>query len=466
MFNLTAIGQKLFKNYFLTFVVSFALIYTGSLAFLVAFAEVSLSRVIYFSITFVMSALLISVWASLRVIKPIIKITEKAQRLSSRRLSREMATSHEDIFSETGEGLSDLEAALEKIQRKYRDNEERRLTERLENQVMLSQVQEAIVMVDAQGRFRFSNKKFSELFSTERSVLKNQLLEQVFRQPEILEPFKTVLKTQEQFRSIVKIYSKYYSLSVSPLIDKNLNTVYAVLGVFYDISEIKKAEQIRIDFVSNASHELKTPLTSIKGYVETIKGDLKEKRYDELDRFLGVVSKNVDHLIELVQDLLSLSKLDSQMALAKKPVDVQPVTQSVVEDFLPAAQAKNQKIFLRFQIDQFMADERKIEQILRNLIANALKYTQEGGQIEVTWGEHGDRILLSVKDNGPGIAHEHHERVFERFYRIDQGRSRDQGGTGLGLAIVKHIALIHGGVVRLVSKVGQGSEFICEFAKK
>jgi two-component system phosphate regulon sensor histidine kinase PhoR len=256
-------------------------------------------------------------------------------------------------------------------------------------------------------------------------------------------------------------------ISLTPLRRAKDQEVYGVIGVFHDITDIKLAEKIRIDFVENASHELRTPLTSVKGYLDTAQEDIKNGQYQQAGQFLDIVSRNVTRLIELVNDLLSLSTLDSNAELKLEMMEPLVISNQVVSELAPMAAAKNQAIRIVGQVPPFLADASKVDQVLRNLVSNAIKYGPEGKMIQVRWETGGPRtVLLKVIDEGPGIPEEHHSRLFERFYRVDRGRSRDIGGTGLGLAIVKHIMEIHGGEVRVESQPGQGSEFVCQFPVK
>ncbi|MGZ5279945.1 MAG: sensor histidine kinase, partial [Pseudobdellovibrionaceae bacterium] len=241
--------------------------------------------------------------------------------------------------------------------------------------------------------------------------------------------------------------------------------LYGAMALFHDITEIKKADQIRIEFVENASHELRTPLTSVKGFVDTAKEDLQAGRTEQLGYFLNVISKNVDRLTELVGDMLTLSALDSGAAVKKELIRPIEITQDLIERMASLAAEKQIAIQITAEAEELSADPRKVDQVLGNLVGNAIKYIPIGGKIDVRWEEDDQHVILRVIDNGPGIAEMHLKRLFERFYRIDKGRSRDVGGTGLGLSIVKHIMQTHGGSVQVKSELGFGSEFICLFPK-
>ena len=297
-------------------------------------------------------------------------------------------------------------------------------------------------------------------------------LAQIFRVPELLAVFNRTLdigETQTQtlkLDSIIDGEKRLFSVKVSPLREeKGQSPLYGAMALFHDITEIKKAEQIRIEFVENASHELRTPLTSIKGFVDTAKEDLQCGRTEHLGYFLGVISKSVDRLTDLVSDMLTLSSLESGTGVKRETVRPNEFTQDLIERMSSLAAEKQIMIKVINEANEFSADPRKVEQVLTNLVGNAIKYIQVGGKIDVRWEEDDDHVILRVIDNGPGIAEVHLKRLFERFYRIDKGRSRDVGGTGLGLSIVKHIMQTHGGCVQVKSETGQGAEFICLFPK-
>jgi two-component system phosphate regulon sensor histidine kinase PhoR len=235
----------------------------------------------------------------------------------------------------------------------------------------------------------------------------------------------------------------------------NLNVIVA----------LKKAEKMRIEFVANVSHELRTPLTSIKGYTETLLQDLEEGREADPE-FLKIILKNSNRLLALINDLLDLSAIESG-ALEINVIDINPneALQHVLERIEPVAQAKKTKIVTQVETKTLKADPKRIEQVLANLIDNAIKYCPAQSTITVQFFDEADATILKVADNGPGIPEKYLDRLFERFYRLDKGRSRETGGTGLGLSIVKHIMQRHNGSVKAESTVGQGTTFTCTFPK-
>jgi two-component system phosphate regulon sensor histidine kinase PhoR len=201
----------------------------------------------------------------------------------------------------------------------------------------------------------------------------------------------------------------------------------------------------------------------VKGYVETLRDDIKENRFESASHYLDVIARNVDRLNTLMNDLLDLSSLESGAELNVAPFQVREVTEQTVKLLESKRLEKNHIINCQFKIEHLIADVRRVEQVLVNLVENALKYIPPGGQVDIYWEQDPKGARLRVVDNGPGIPYEHQPRLFERFYRLDSGRSRDLGGTGLGLSIVKHIMMKHGGTVRLLSHPGRGCEFICIF---
>ncbi len=341
--------------------------------------------------------------------------------------------------------------------------------EREETQAFLASIQEAVVTFGLDKKILFFNTRFASLFVGAGKSGRTKSFENVFANIELLSNVNDVISNGQarnltiSLPTLLDSQSRFFNINVTPVKKKKNSELYEVVCVFHDITDIKKAEQIRIEFVGNASHELRTPLTSIKGYVETLREDIQQKRYDQTEKFIAVVSRNVDRLIDLVNDLLNLSKMESGSELKLQKLSPILISQNIIADLALLAQEKNIPIKVTSQVQEFRADGQKVEQVLRNLISNGIKYISEGKEIQVLWEKHGSDVVLKVKDNGPGISEEHHARLFERFYRIDRGRARETGGTGLGLAIAKHIMQSHGGSIELKSSLGHGAEFICRF---
>ena len=230
--------------------------------------------------------------------------------------------------------------------------------------------------------------------------------------------------------------------------------------VFHELTRLKKLERTRADFVANVSHELRTPLSLIKGYAETLLDGAKDNP-EVSGKFLLAIDRNARRLDFLIQDLLTISALESgRVALNLQPVTPRALAEKVLSDLKSRADARRVQLVNALPDLTVQADADRLEQVLGNLLDNAVKYGREGGTVTVG-GRPTDegKIELFVRDDGPGIPAEALERVFERFYRVDKARSREQGGTGLGLAIVKHIVQSHGGTVWAKSEVGAGATF-------
>jgi two-component system phosphate regulon sensor histidine kinase PhoR len=236
---------------------------------------------------------------------------------------------------------------------------------------------------------------------------------------------------------------------------------HGVVVVLYDITNLRRLERIRTDFVANVSHELKTPLTSISGFVETL---LAGAIHDEENniRFLGKIEDQVGRLISLVGDLLSLARIESaDDALPVLALDWKPIINSSVRRHTPAMEDKKIECVLDLPDESVVVvgDEEAMTQILDNLLDNAIKYTPSGGSITLRLRREGTKAALAVEDSGIGIPRKDFERIFERFYRVDKARSRELGGTGLGLSIVKHLVRTLHGDIEVESEVGRGSRF-------
>jgi two-component system phosphate regulon sensor histidine kinase PhoR len=230
--------------------------------------------------------------------------------------------------------------------------------------------------------------------------------------------------------------------------------------VFHDLTRIKKLERNREEFVANVSHELRTPLSLIKGYTETLLDGAKDDPEVAL-KFLQTIDRNAERLKLLIEDLLIISELESgRIRLQLQPVPLAPLVAKLCEDFRPRTGARGVKLVN--EVDELIAqaDPDRLQQVLSNLVDNAIKYGRSDGTVTIRAQTAADgKIELCVADDGPGIPTEARDRVFERFYRVDKARSREQGGTGLGLSIVKHIVQSHGGRVWVESELGQGSRF-------
>ncbi|HAR42723.1 MAG TPA: hypothetical protein DCS07_08875 [Bdellovibrionales bacterium] len=364
---------------------------------------------------------------------------------------------------------NELENSINSMSQELNSRVEELLTERAQQSTVLGAISDGILAVDRAGLPLFFNSRFELYFGTKRNLRGLEFWE-LFRAPDIIEAFRNAMEKTEStnlnFASESEPEGKrHFSVSIAPL-RRSSGATYGAVGVFHDITEIKQAEQLRIDFVANVSHELRTPLTAIKGYTDTLLSDLQAGRPPEKE-FLDVISRNSERLMALIQDLLDISSLESSAVLQRVNVPIGPLSQRILETLQSVLKSREQECTLRVNANTVFADPGRIEQVIVNLLDNASKYSGHGTKIRLEWQPESlagiQGVLLKVQDSGPGIPAEHIPRLFERFYRIDKARSRDQGGTGLGLAIVKHIVLRHGGKVWVESTPGKGTIFFCYF---
>lgn len=343
-------------------------------------------------------------------------------------------------------------------------------SERDELSILVSGIQDAILALDPNGCVLFYNSQCELMFpSLKFEQFDETNIIPALNHKEISGAFQVSLRESKSFSlKSVKVESekgkKYVALNVSPL-KKADRSVYGAVGIFHDVTELTLAEKMRIDFVANVSHELRTPLTSIKGYTDTLSLDVAAGRSID-PKFLKVIARNATRLMDLISDLLDLSSMDAGTDVIQKDrLDTELLTERVLDQMRQRLEKRTRPIDVVCRAPYVWADSRRVEQVLTNLLDNALKYTPDDAQILISWEPHqgSHDVLLKVKDSGPGIPKESHDRLFERFYRVDKGRSRDQGGTGLGLAIVKHIMQRHGGTVWIQSDIGQGTQFTCQF---
>jgi two-component system phosphate regulon sensor histidine kinase PhoR len=273
-----------------------------------------------------------------------------------------------------------------------------------------------------------------------------------------------VLTTSETISDDFILYraeERTLNIHSSPLYDAGSVQIGALL-VMNDVTQLRHLENVRRDFVANVSHEIKTPLTAIKGFVETLQlGTVEDEA--EQKRFLGIVLKHVNRLGAILEDLLALSRMEQESGTEEVRLSIgriKEVIQTAVQVCQPRAAERDITISTDAAEDLTAnLDATLLEQAFVNLIDNAVKYSDDGSQVRITAGQKKREVIIEFADQGSGIPNKHLPRLFERFYRVDKARSRKLGGTGLGLAIVKHIVQAHGGHITVESSLGQGSTF-------
>lgn len=328
-------------------------------------------------------------------------------------------------------------------------------------EAIIGAMPDGLVVLDERGGIRVANNTFQRLFGADR-IGDGATLLQTLRNAAVTELVESALRTGKAGETQITHSGKGTDrhLAVSAVTMSNgSGAVRGAVILFRDITDLRQADQIRRDFVANVSHELRTPLSIFRGYLEALREEPDITR-DEIGRIVEVMDKHSRRLHSLVEDLLSLAQLEGEFPrLQLTDIDLRQFLTSIVHDWDKRLRAKRLDSSLEIASDLYSmrADEARLREIIYNLLDNALKYSAEGGHITISAASENDFTRLSVKDEGIGIPASDLPRIFERFYRVDKGRSRELGGTGLGLSIVKHIAQLHGGDVRAESEPGTGT---------
>ncbi|MBN2189659.1 MAG: ATP-binding protein, partial [Candidatus Aureabacteria bacterium] len=307
-----------------------------------------------------------------------------------------------------------------------------------------------LLVLGADGKILLANQTFKKIIGAQD--FKGRPYWEIIKEPDFAELVKLIVSERKNISKEIFLKNRTFLCNAAFLEAKD-----EIVIVFYDLTQIRELEKIKKDFVINVSHELKTPLTSIKGYVETLEEDPSEENL----KYLGVIKRNTERLINIVKDLLVLAELEEgKEKFEFKKVNITGLAESLVKLFEPKAKAKNIKFKVQIPAKKIIltADSFKIEQMLINLMDNAVKYTDEGS-VTVSLREDGQNAYIEIKDTGVGIKEGDIQRIFERFYVVDKSRSRTLGGTGLGLSIVKHIVLQHNGDIKVSSEPSKGTVF-------
>lgn len=350
-----------------------------------------------------------------------------------------------------------VSVGLEDILKRQRELDQQ-IAERASGQkAILSAMQNGLLVVDGQSRLALVNPAFCDLFGVGEDSLGAPLLESV-RNPAIQRIVAETLQQRKPSQGQLLIGRREFEMTSVPMGADN-GAVGGAVVLFHDITELKRADEIRRDFVANVSHELRTPLSILRGYIETMLDDAKMPRA-ECARILEVMNQHSKRLGLLANDLLTLAQIESgKSTLETSEIDLLRFFNDLVRDWNKKFAAKNLKAVTNVADDcpSVRADEARLREVFDNLLDNAVKYSNKNGEVRLGAEYRGGAIALSVSDDGIGISAEDLPRIFERFYRADKARSRELGGTGLGLSIVKHIAQLHGGSVEAESTPGNGT---------
>jgi two-component system, OmpR family, phosphate regulon sensor histidine kinase PhoR len=352
--------------------------------------------------------------------------------------------------------------AFENLTDRRREMDERVRESELSVQAVFGAMLDGLVVVDDLRRVRLMNREFRRVFGLEEDVSGGTLLE-LIRHASVDRLVMEAIRVGEPRRESIQMSrgaseGREMEVSAVPLGENSARMGGAVV-LFRDVTQLQQMEEMRREFVANVSHELRTPLSIFRGYLETLLDDPQQPP-GELLRILEIMERHSDRLNALVEDVLSLARLESPGAeLDLAEIDLAELLHSIMRDWEKRFEARQLKSHLDVpgNLPLLEADENRLQEVIYNLLDNAVKYSQPGGTISLRAAVSGDRVRISVADQGVGIRDADLPRIFERFYRADKGRSRELGGTGLGLSIVKHIVQLHGGAVEAESEPGKGT---------
>ncbi len=389
--------------------------------------------------------------------RPLEEMRHAAERFARGELGFRLMVPDSDELAGLAEALNQMSQQLqERISTIVRQNNEQR--------AVLSSMVEGVLAVDNQQRVISVNKASGQLLGIDQTQAQGRSLQEVVRNADLRRFVSRALRAHEPIDDDVIVHGEQEGVlqaRSAALYDAQGRGIGAVV-VLNDVTDFRRLEHIRRDFVANVSHELKTPITSIKGFVETL---LDGAVIDPVDarRFLQIIAKQADRLDAIIEDLLSLSKIEQGEETGDIDLDfgrLKDVIDSAIHTCQPKAEERQIHICTACESDVLAKmNPALLEQAVINLLDNAIKYSEPGNEVQVLASQFFDEVTITVSDRGCGIATEHLPRIFERFYRVDKGRSRKLGGTGLGLAIVKHIIQAHHGRVTVKSTASIGSVF-------
>jgi two-component system phosphate regulon sensor histidine kinase PhoR len=402
--------------------------------------------------------ILVSAMLARRLAVPLRELRQGAARFAAGEFSRALPVPAFEEFAVVTEEMNRMAGQLdERIRREVR--------QRQELEAVLSSMVEGVLAFDREANLISLNGAAATLLGVKAEQVRGRSIQEAVRNPELQEFVALTLSqavTQEREISFFDdAGERFIQAHGTGLTDATGSRIGALI-VLNDVTSIRRLERMRRDFVANASHEIRTPVTSLKGFIET----LQDGAIDDPEaarRFLAIMKKNADRLHAIIEDLLNLSRIEREAERGEVPLE-QAALRGIVEEALEACDGGLQAKEIRVELDcprdlQVRANPSLLVQAIVNLIDNAAKYSEAGSAVTITCRETERGVAVAVRDSGPGIPREHLPRLFERFYRVDKGRSRNLGGTGLGLSIVKHIVQAHSGEITVESEPGAGSTF-------
>src|ERR1041385_6762587 len=410
----------------------------------------SSSQIAFMIVIAVALTAMLSYTVHVLVLMPLRQLSIVSRKLAAGNLGERLPITGDEEIAALGASLNTMAQVLGARMQALSDGKQ-------QLELILEAMGQGVMVLDRDGRITFTNTSLLKVLATGRDLVGRTPLE-VFRRPELENAVKAVLAGRPiQTLEMVAGHNRVLQANVAPVANA-AGTVNSAVAVFHDLTEIRRAERMRRDFVANVSHEFKTPLTSIRGYTETLLSGAKEDPKIAAD-FLRTIERNAQHLEALVSDLLTLAKLEAELPAEREHFDLKSVIKEQVGSRQSALQDRSIQVNVECPDIQIQADRARLATALSNLIDNAIHYNKPCGQIRISVERQDGTLNLSVTDTGNGIPSEELHRIFERFYRVDKSRTRESGGTGLGLAIVKHAIESQGGTIDVASKIGAGSTF-------
>lgn len=327
-------------------------------------------------------------------------------------------------------------------------------------ETILKSITESLLIIDPKGYILLANQSFKDIFKIKESPEGKHFIE-IIRNMDLIELLRSSMETKKDDHREIIIKKAGQDITLNaramPILDSTGNFAFIII-LLQNVTTLKRLENMRRDFIANVSHELKTPITAIKGYAETLlDGAIDDK--ENAKKFVEIIKNQAERLSILVDDLLTISRIEfGEIKIEKEKIELNQMVESVFQIFRERAERKNLSLINEINHEIFIyADKNRFMQIMINLIDNAIKFTEKGF-VRVKFKKKNGQSIISVEDTGIGIPKEHLHRIGERFYRVDKTRSRQLGGTGLGLAIVKHLVLAHGWQLKIESEVGVGTK--------
>ncbi len=406
----------------------------------------------FYIIAIIFSAAM-SIWFSLKlsyiIVKPITDLDFITSRISKGEFHRRAKILSDGEIGQLAKNFNEMADKLEFTLYEVTDKQNRL-------EAILQSMDSGVIAVDRKNKVIMINPYAKKIFGITKDIIGQNLLDNI-RDFELENIFH---QSDDDYKEIKIVWPKERELRIKTADIINRSEHIGTVAVVQDITEVKKLEKMRTQFVANVSHELKTPLTSIKGFAETLKyvDDAETK-----EKFLNIINEEAERLTRLITDILTLSHIEQQKEIKKEEINVNKIVEDVYNLMKNTADAKGIQLSIQEQnIKTLIGDADRFKQMLINLVDNAINYSESGDSVCIGMESKADRCVLWVVDTGVGIAKEQIPRLFERFYRVDKARSRAKGGTGLGLAIVKHIVLNFNGKIYVESELGNGSKFIVE----